>query len=578
MSEDVWKVEGDRVEPEPMRVGDSSWPLPRLRLTGDISAHDLSLVRLENPWLEVVVCPALGGRIVSLIDRTSGSPIWNLPAEIRLVEGGRRGVEWRQGAELNLSEGRLNSMGSVDWWIRDPDSIDGPAAVFLAEVCPGSPLAWHLCVSVPSDRAEILVECRIENRSLEVVRSGPSLVFHGTRMGGSGDGFVELVGPGGRLALVFDEGSFVRAESGGESTAVAILPGDVMTPRGIDSFKFRLASYSFLKHLTAVRQGLALYVDGPGLAIQATVSLGNCQVVARLANGQTLETLAELAPGKPFSANLPDEVTDVVIRDTNGNERLRWSATGLRPEDPGPSTLEDAILKASQPGSFGFEAEFLRRVSSGEPAPRAPLGLEAAAAWNQARIAARARDWREADLWIDEGLQRQTDDQLLWWLKALVARHRGETSGESTEILNAHFLAPLEPALRAEAFLSMDLSQGKEPSPLTKPLASFPDALLDVLNWLYDFGMVEDAARLADECLRHREIPLVRYLLAGSLLRQTRLEAEAAHQVRLASAAPLEPPFPWRRHEVDTIKLLAARFPSDPRLAELSALVAGPPS
>jgi hypothetical protein len=429
-----------------------------------------------------------------------------------------------------------------------------------------------MCVSVPPDRAEALVECRIENRSLGVVRAGPSVVFHGAKVGSSGEGFLELMGPGGRTVVLFSPGSFVRAQETGDFTEVTVLPGEVLAPRGIDSFKFRLMASSLPTSIAAVTLGLALSVEGRRLAIQATVDLGACQVVARLSTGQTLEALASLSVGKPFSADLPDKVTDVVVRDAGGSERLRWSATDPQPTFPSSSSLEQALWEASQFREVTVEAEFLRRVSECEPTPRAPLGLEAAAAWNQARLAIRGRDWREADRWVDEGIQRQADDQLLWWLKSLIARHRGQTTGESPEILNAHYLAPLEPALRAEAFLSMDLHQSKEPSPLTKPLANDPDALLDVLDWLMDLGLTEDAARLADECLRHREVPLVRYLLAWSLLSHTRLEAEAAHHVGRASSAPIEPPLPWRPREVAAVQGLAARFPTDRRLAELAAL------
>jgi hypothetical protein len=298
--------------------------------------------------------------------------------------------------------------------------------------------------------------------------------------------------------------------------------------------------------------------------------LEGCRVFAKVETGETLEAQADLSPTETFYATLPSAVTELQVQDIAGSVVMGWSLHGTSFSEARPVKGESLLMEAFLGEEVSAESEFFRRLLHGEPTPRAPWGLETAGAWNQARRAVRARDWAEADHWIDAGLQRQANDQLLWWLKSLVARHRSETAGESTEIVNAHYLAPLEPALRAEAYLSMDQHQGSDANPVTAPLAHYPDALLDVLGWLYELGLTGDAARLADECLRHRETPLVRYLLAWSLLTDARMEAEAAHQVRLASSAPLEPPFPWRPLEVRAVTGLAQRFPHDRRLSELA--------
>jgi hypothetical protein len=544
--------------------------MPRLCRTGETVAHRLPLVRIGNRWVEAVVCPDLGGRVVALTDKTGGRTAWGLPPGIRLVEGGRRGVEWAHGAELVLGRGRLNSLGPVDWSVLEPGREEARAAVFLSEVCPGEPLAWHVCLSVAPDRAEVLVEARFENRSLGVVEARPAFVLHGASLTGTGAGFFELAAPGAALTVAFEPGSALSAREADGKTEIVPDSGTVLGPRGIGSFKLSLSFSSGGGETVAVGRMAAIAVRGPEIRVWAIALAELCQVVVGLETGEEMEARPNLEPGRPFSATLPAPIAGVVVRGPSGDEALRWSREAETAEPFPPSSLERALWEAAFGLEPSLERLFLDRVRRGEPTPVSPLGLEHAAAWNQARRAIRARDWAEADRWIDAGLQRQANDQLLWWLKSLVARHAGKDEEGSPSMVNAHYLAPLEPALRAEAFLSMNPHQSGDPNPLTRPLARHTDALLDVLNWLYDLGLDDDAARLADECLRHRDVPLARYLVAWSLLTKTRMEAEAAHQVRLAAGAPVEPPFPWRPLEIVAIEGLSKRFPRDPRLAVLA--------
>jgi len=149
----------------------------------------------------------------------------------------------------------------------------------------------------------------------------------------------------------------------------------------------------------------------------------------------------------------------------------------------------------------------------------------------------------------------------------------GERDEESPELAAAHALSPLEPVLRAEAFLSIPQTHGKEPSTVMRPLAGDPDALHECAHLYIEAGFLSDASRLIDEALRHGEHPMLRYMHAWILMKHTRMEMEAAAEVSRAAKSPLQPPFPWRPLEVQAVEELHARFPNDERLRALSELL-----
>lgn len=168
---------------------------------------------------------------------------------------------------------------------------------------------------------------------------------------------------------------------------------------------------------------------------------------------------------------------------------------------------------------------------------------------------------------IEEAIGLNHEDALAWWFRAAIRRDE-----ESEDLPNAHYLAPLEPLLRAESFLRMG-TQGRDPNPLVALLADDPDVLIDVAFRLWEAGFAEDFSRWIDECLRHREVPMLRYILADRLLENSRMAAEAAQHVGQVAKAPINPPYPWRAEERAVLDRLAERFPEDARIAELREMM-----
>jgi hypothetical protein len=202
-----------------------------------------------------------------------------------------------------------------------------------------------------------------------------------------------------------------------------------------------------------------------------------------------------------------------------------------------------------------------------------PIHLRGAAHLRSAGQFALVGDYRAALEQCDSALATLGDDPLTWWQRAVLARLVGERDDDSPELAAAHALSPLEPVLRAEAFLSIPQTHGKEPSTVLKPLANDPDALHECVHLYIEAGFLSDASRLIDEALRHGEHPLLRYMHAWTLMKHTRMEMEAATEVTRAAKSPLQPPFPWRPLEVQAVEDLHARFTKDERINALYDLL-----
>ncbi len=242
----------------------------------------------------------------------------------------------------------------------------------------------------------------------------------------------------------------------------------------------------------------------------------------------------------------------------------------------------DAIPRAFD-GAF-FEREVMESVISAqddslqthaidvESPESCPISLRGAAHLRAAAVCSMRGDYRASLEHVDSALTTLGDDPLAWWQRAALLRLIGEEDN-SLELTHAHALSPMDPVLRAEAFLSVPQQMGKEPTTVLLPLVEDPDALHEVVHLHLEAGLIQEASRLIDEALRHKEFPLLRYVYAWNLYKSTRMQIEAASEVAKAAKAPIEPPFPWRPLEIEAVNGLAGAFPSDVRLQTLKALL-----
>lgn len=514
---------------------DPSYPLPALRSLDRTEARTFRTIVLENAYLRATILPDLGGRVLSLVDKRTEAELLPRPRTLVPTPGGRRGLHLPFGIELRLDgEDRPNAMGRVAVAPDLPAEEEDPAGIWLAETSMHGGLAFHLHLSMTPDRPALRVEVRVHNRTYRPLPYRGELVLHGAAK---------------TLAVAPEAGTLLGgSRTEGETFIAGRFGGEAwLAPRQVDTWAVHLIPLE--GGGLAASPEAAIYFDDTTLRAQATVAMEGHKLVLLTSDGRTLEAPANLQPAGVLEIpldDLPSPAEAVVLLDAYGNEKLRAERSSSPSGFSGFAASGEVDLDAS--------VEELRRMSF-DPARRGPAFVA---------LGARAlgeRDFDAADIAIEQALLYNGDDPLAWWALSATRRMRGD-EGERPELLNAHYLAPLEPMLRAESFLGQSPAMGKEPSPLIAPVAEIPEDLVEAACVLIEHGLLDQANRWIDEALRHHDLAMLRYLMADVLLRGTRMEAEAAEHMRAAASA-LVPPLPWRAVEVRALRNVTARFPSD---------------
>jgi hypothetical protein len=463
------------------------------------------------------------------------------------AEGGRRGVELPDGIQLQLVEAdRAQSMATVSVHIEEAGEEDEGAEVVLRGSEDG--ISWHLWLRLPADRAVLELEARIQNTTWEAVPYNPGLALGipeepiGATFAWAGGG---LTGEAQYGRLGIDERGWRRFESGGR-----------LQPRQVDTWIVQLSPVSGLAGVSHANTELAAYVGTEKIQIQTSAKRENCKLLVLTETGQTLEAVLDLYPEHvveiPYH-DLPAKAVALVVQDSRGDELIRTDKSDVPRPMPAHArdvgTPETDELEAA---TFDLSKRHLAYTLLGMQELK--LGAYSAASER-----------------FEQALLYNGEDPILWWAKAASSRLSGREE-LGPELPNAHYLAPLEPLLRAEALLGQGVPEGREPNPLLAPLRETPDDFLEVACQLIEHNLLDQAHRWIDEAIRHRDLAMLRYLLAYALLLGTRMEMEAANHVTKAAQAEL-PPYPWRPVERQAIRVLAERFPQDEALALMMLLI-----
>ncbi|HZH99182.1 MAG TPA: hypothetical protein VEX38_09445 [Fimbriimonadaceae bacterium] len=542
-----------------------SYPYPALQLSGEKRSLEFHHLVLENSLVRYAFAPELGGRLLSITDKRTGSEIWPISG-LGLSQGGPRGVVLERGMELLVGE-NLNSLGPVEVQIAEPEDAEEPAGLCFAELASGLPLSYHVFYHLPPDTCVVSAEVRVFNRSLVVERYSAGLRIHQLRATHHATAAVYYdQGHDSGLAVLFEEGEFV----GADASTLFRAQQQELVPGQLDVWRFSLTPFSGLSSVPSVGPGASIVLETEAVRVQAHRRLTGAKLIVQTPNG-ALEAPADLYPERIFEASVAGlNATGAVLIDAERGESARSDR-----QAGGPTGLGTANLAGGRSAYESAVTLFDSGASPAVPCQQASrdLGFKGPAYQLLGFHALRSGAYVEAASSFENALLFNAEDHLAWWGKALAQRlHSNEEDPASPELPNAHFLAPLEPLLRAEAFLAQN-NTDRAPNPLIKPLADSPDAMVEVGCWLYRLKLYEQLAKWVDEALRHREIPMLRYLLADALLSQSRMAVEAAEHVRAAAQAPVNPPYPWRATERLVLERLTERFPTDSRIRDLLSLM-----
>lgn len=526
------QVEIDAVEALPTAPGDgeearSAYPLPRLRLLGRRERHEFIAVVLENDFIRATLVPALGGRVISL--HLEGEDCLGVPRS-------EDGVYLLDLRTPPLLEGPSSSRGgpapilSGGWGVGSPQLHAGLEFTLYGQQRRQALAPLDIQVLEPEDGDDeaVLILGELDAGSPISWHARISLAPHEAALRIGFKGYNRSLEPApyssgmrwtGTLGIHAEPGVFSICDS------IQIDRGaELLGPRLVDNWEVLV-----IPTPVAVRNSCSAGAL-TDRAFWPAIHMAEVRVLIQDQTGATLEATLDLVPGTAL--DLP-EYQAIQIRDAHGTPFASW-----------PSATPD-------PDEFALQRDLLH--PDRRAATLVALAYRAIASNNRPR----------AKQLVDDALGLNQEDHLAWWLRAALSR--GESEGD---LPNAHFLAPFEPVLRAESFLAMAVNE-RDPNPLVAPLADDPDALIEVAVRLREAGMMDDLARWVDEALRHREVPMLRYILADALLAKSRMAVEAADHIARVARTPINPPYPWRPLERAVLERLHERFPDDARIAEL---------
>jgi hypothetical protein len=514
----------------------TAYPYPSLRSVGLAESREISVLTLENMFLKGQWAPSLGGRLVSCFDKREPSERFSplRPVKTDRGDGLKGGVAVQIGGSA-----RANDLGPVDAAQLDSEEAVG---FILAETAAGSEVSWHQWVRLRDDTVVFEYEFRVTNRS----RTKPvPMVTLSVPPGIAIDESWELT----------DGVAHSRMhprELGPQSTAFVTARLSPISPTAV-SYRFGERAI-----VTFEPEGWTIYaLDALG-PTRATLLIKTVDSAGQ--PSQTFEATVLLVVAEPLflsRAELPPGAVDIAIREATGSEW--WLAPAMDTETAEWSPVRSWPITADP--AIYLNDPLLAHVAAIRLADQ-QLSAEA---------------WSGVDVALDRALGTNAENPLAWWRRAARERLAGvditdEAAGAS--LSNAHYLAPLEPLLRAEAFLNQSPEMGPEPSPLVKPMQGRPEHLVEVAARWLETGRADQATRWIDESLRHVESPMLLYLQAYAFLRAGRMEVEIPNLLRRASAIGYQPPFPYREIELEALTALENRFPDDVLIAIFRRLMA----
>lgn len=347
-------------------------------------------------------------------------------------------------------------------------------------------------------------------------------------------------------------------------------------PRQLDTWRLRINPLSGLGSNPAASPEIAVEVSSKGCRIQAHRKLSNAKLLVLTKAGQSLESgltiYRELVHEVSFES-LPSKAKEIAIIESDIVRVRHQIGARFAPLDSRRVSLDEIATQETR-SRLQTKPGLLQRATLLPSVRPQALLLQAAT------LSGSAGRPVEAAQHLEQALLYNSEDHLAWWHKSLIERGLQPEASESPDILNAHFLAPVEPALRAQGFLGQPQTMVRDASPILAPLEEAPEQFIEVACALLEINLLAEASRFLDEALRHLDLPMLHYLQAYALLKGTNMRVDAAQHVQAANTA-FTPPFPWRQTEINALKTLEAAFPEEARIQQYllaTTLYKGPQS
>jgi hypothetical protein len=545
----------------------ASYPSPALRRTGKKDEREFRTLVISNPYLELTMLPDLGGRIIRIRDKRTQLDLIPFHHELQIFDGGTRGVFCDSGLQIVLSwDDRNHSMGTVSTSIDFAGEDEEPNAIRWGEIGAGG-VSLNLRISMPADTAKFELEVRAFNRTEQ-----PILYNGGFRVGGwngrwlSDSNCPTWISEGSGLVLETSIPFEGFSEPESSLSAHRFNRLRVLAPHQLDAWTVTVTPYTGLQSTKFVGTEIGFGWTRSDLCILSSRARPEAKVVIQTEAGKVMESVVALTPEVPEVMDLSGLDGEIVAAAVLASDRTELGRfDGALVALHSSQEPDEAIVNWFDP--ISSEIELAQTTFD--------ISRRHLAHWKIALRQIARRELGAASASLEQCLLFNGEDHLAWWLKAVCERLWHGDGGERAEILNAHYLAPLDPVLRAESYLASP-SRTVDKSPLLNPLEDIPESFVDVACLLLDAQLWEEATHWIDEALRHVDLPMLHYLQAFSFLEASRMDVQAAGHVTSAARLQAKPPYPWRPIERLALEVLGERFPADVVLAEFVQMARKP--
>ncbi len=459
---------------------------------------------IENEFLRISAS-AGRGRIVSLVDKRDGK------------EKLQQGIGFWPAEELESTA------------LVAQQADDEQACLILSGTDWDRRLTWHAWVSLAPGVASVAVRLSVFNRGLSPAECSPHI----------------CVWPAGPMVVCPVRHAAEAFDVNGALGVVGSTFGKrewQLGPHQTATVEARILLHPDLERIDHASEHAIAMMANDELTIATAEARPNHLLLVGV-EGRTFDVKVDAGPTElsvTSLASLPGEIEAFQLRDNRGKVIL-----DSRAEEPGREVVDVAPIP-----SLEAVVDDRAALMSAERLP----SVASAAAFALGLQAMRRLRWSEAAERFEDAAILRGDDPLIWWAKNWCLRQLNEDNEH--DLPNAHYLAPLDPVLRADAYLSAP--EDAKPEPLLDAWGADPQPFLEVADLLHDAGLIEARARWLEEARRRAPCKLIELLLAAAHLEQGR-ELAASEHVRFSATAP-DLVEARRRSEVEGLAKVRARF------------------
>lgn len=540
-------------------IARETFPWPPIRKIGE-AKREIRVLVIENDDLRVEASTDCGGRFYSIWDKRHDREVLNDASP------------FAGGIELFPQGIRFPTDAFIWGTIQQVSDEDSSPSVILCGIDWFSGLSWQLSAQMNPREASVVIGVQVFNRKLLPSYARPC-VFIGGQKPKAVEGGAAFDYEHGVVGVALHEG--MTAASRLEDTLVIHRPvgrrGDLwLYPHKTESFAFSLTPYPGIESISGLSAKGFVKVNPSEILVGVTEAVVGGKLVLQLYDDRSVETSVNVSPGSPVGLSLSGlgaPPVAALLRHSNHDEVFRLKISHSMSDLPAWDT--DFVYPAWEPANDallvesayleGFDSFVLSDSKSAEEhfmiACSSPA-LDSAAWLCLALLAMRGGDWNKAISRLDETLMRNGNDPLAWWLRSWAERQTGSDGSDS--LTTAHLLWPLEPVLRADAFLS---SVGE--SAASDLLGNFGDdsqVFREVAMLLWECGRLADLNTWLDESKNQTNDPMIGVIHSFAFLQLSGRELAAKEQLDLS---PSGFAVPLRDYEVAMVRRVREVFPEN---------------